>query len=283
MVSNLQELSDFFPKAFEFFCEQKFSITMQIWKNFCHQEKINFETLQIAKSELLRQNPTINNDSEQLQKIFCCDPFDEEIIKSLRNIWHEKAENQPKPFQTWCYDISTHLLQIDAEKLEFSPKRVNIVTPPLSQPITTANSSNTLPKKPDQLRNIIILIPVTIISFILGNNFSSNFCNQSFNNSQNNSNASTTGYSQNFPLSTCGDPNPGVTNIWYPVFIDNSDANLFLVRRDYCGDAFRKYRKEKRRTSIQVASFISQEKAEQFAQIMRNKIGSGEVGQPTRR
>jgi hypothetical protein len=105
--------------------------------------------------------------------------------------------------------------------------------------------------------------------------------NQTFNNSQNNTNSPTTDYMPNFPLSSCGDPDPGGTNSWYPVFITNSQANLFLVRRDYCRDAFPKYRKEKGITSIQVASFLDPQKAEQFAQIMRDRIDNAEVGQPT--
>ena len=282
MASNLQALSNFFPKAFEFLCEQEFSVDLTTWKKFCNQEKINFETLQIAKLELLRQNPNIDNESERLKKIFCCDPFDAEIIKSLRNIWYDKAESQPDPFQKWYYDISVHLLQIDTEELETSQKIVNPVIPPVTQQIPTANPTNPLPQKTHQLRNIIIiLIPIMIISFILGNKFSTNFPNKSVNNSQNNTDSSTTDHVPNFPLSSCGDLDPGGKNAWYPVFITNSQANLFLVRRDYCQDAFPKYRKEKGITSIQVASFLDPQKAEKFAQIMRNKIDNAEVGQPT--
>jgi len=282
MAIKPQALSDFFSKAFEFLREQEFSITIQTWKNFCNQEKVNFETLQIAKLELLYQSQNLDDDSERLKQIFCCDPFDAEIIKSLRDIWYEKAESQPDPFQKWYYDISIHLLQIDTEKLETSPKIVNPVIPPITQQSPTVNPTNPLPQKTHQLRNIIIiLIPITIISFILGNKFSSNFRNQFSNNSQNNTDSSTTDYMPNFPLASCGDSNPGGTNSWYPVFITNSQANLFLVRRDYCRDAFPKYRKEKGITSIQVASFLDPQKAEQFAQIMRNKIDNAEVGQPT--
>ena len=109
----------------------------------------------------------------------------------------------------------------------------------------------------------------------------SNFRNQSVNNSQNNTDSSKTDHVPNFPLSSCGDLDPGGKNTWYPVFITNSQANLFLVRRDYCQDAFPKYRKEKGITSIQVASFLDPQKAEKFAQIMRNRIDNAEVGQPT--
>ncbi len=279
---TLNKVQPFLDEAFEFLREQEFSITIQTWKNFCNQEEINFETLQVAKSELLRQSQKIDDDSERLKQIFCCDPFDAEIIKSLRDIWYEKAESQPDPFQKWYYDISLHLLQIDTEKLESSPKIVNSVTPPITQKIPTANPTNLPLPKTHQLRNIIlVIIPIIIISFILGNKFSTNFRNQSANNSQNNTDSSITDYMPNFPLSSCGDLDPGGKNAWYPVFITNSQANLFLVRRDYCRDAFPKYRKEKGITSIQVGSFLTLQKAEYFAEIMRNKIDNAEVGEPT--
>jgi hypothetical protein len=283
---SLSKVQPFLDKAFEFLRDREFSVNREDWTKFCASQDISLDKLQLAKLELLRQSQKIDDDSERLKQIFCCDPFDGEIIKSLRDIWYEKAESQPDPFQKWYYDISVHLLQIDIEKSEPSPKIVNPVTPPITQKIPTANPTNPLPKKTHQLRNIIIiLIPITIISFILGNKFSSNFRNQTANHSQNHTNPSknnsTDNNMPNFPLASCGDSNPGGTNYWYPVFITNSQANLFLVRRDYCRDAFPKYRKERGITSIQVASFLDPQKAEQFAQIMRNKIDNAEVGQPT--
>ena len=73
---NLSKVQPFLDEAFEFLREQEFSITMQTWKNFCSHEKINFETLQIVKLELLHQSQKLDDDSERLKKIFCCDPFD---------------------------------------------------------------------------------------------------------------------------------------------------------------------------------------------------------------
>ena len=279
---SLSKVQPFLEEAFEFLRDREFSVTRQDWTKFCDSQGISLDQLKSAKLELLRQVQKIDDNSEQLKQIFCCDPFDGEIIKSLRDIWYEKAESQRDPFQKWYYDLSVHLLQIDTEKLESSPKIVNPVTPPISSQVPTVNPTNLPPPKTHQTRNIIlIIIPITIISFILGNKFSSNFRNQSSSNSQKNPDSSTTDYMPNFPLASCGDSDPGGTNAWYPVFITNSQANLFLVRRDYCGDAFPKYRKEKGITSIQVASFLDPQKAEKFAKIMRDRIDNAEVGQPT--
>ena len=60
---NLSKVQPFLDEAFEFLREQEFSITMQTWKNFCSHEKINFETLQIVKLELLHQSQKLDDDS----------------------------------------------------------------------------------------------------------------------------------------------------------------------------------------------------------------------------
>ena len=84
-----------------------------------------------------------------------------------------------------------------------------------------------------------------------------------------------------FPLDSCGDNDPGGANTWYPVYVDDTPENLSTIRSYYCQDAIRKYRQQKQIHSIQVASFINESKAEQFASLMQEKVGSGEVGEPT--
>ena len=83
-----------------------------------------------------------------------------------------------------------------------------------------------------------------------------------------------------FPLSSCGDLDPGGTNTWYPVFIENTEHNYIQVRDRFCHDAIRKYREDRQITSIQAASFTSKAKAEEFALILKNNLGTGEVGSP---
>jgi hypothetical protein len=85
----------------------------------------------------------------------------------------------------------------------------------------------------------------------------------------------------NFPLDSCGDKNPGYANTWYPVYVDDTPENLNIIRGNYCRDAIRKYREKAQINSIQVASFTSEFKAREFAQLMQVNIGSGEVGEPT--
>ncbi|MFM2314372.1 MAG: hypothetical protein RLZZ04_3648, partial [Cyanobacteriota bacterium] len=84
-----------------------------------------------------------------------------------------------------------------------------------------------------------------------------------------------------FPLDSCGDKDPGGANIWYRVYIDDTPENLNTIHSNYCRDAIRKYRQQEQMYSIQVASFINKLEAEQFANLMQEKIGSGEVGEPT--
>lgn len=87
--------------------------------------------------------------------------------------------------------------------------------------------------------------------------------------------------SYNFPLNSCGDEDSGGTNTWYPVFVDDPEENLISIQTNYCRDAFRKYRKNKEMYSIQVASFLKHSEAQEFAELMRRQVGSGEVGEPS--
>lgn len=86
-------------------------------------------------------------------------------------------------------------------------------------------------------------------------------------------------YSYNFPMNSCGDQDTGENNLWYPVYVDYSESNLSIIRNSYCADAIKNWREIKGFSSIQVASFISYAKAQEFANIMRNEMGSGEVGE----
>lgn len=85
-----------------------------------------------------------------------------------------------------------------------------------------------------------------------------------------------------FPLRTCGDEDPGGTNTWYPVYVNYSERNLSMIQTKYCRDAIRKYREKLGLHSIQIASFLSRSDALNFADLMRDEIGSGEVGEPNR-
>jgi hypothetical protein len=88
-----------------------------------------------------------------------------------------------------------------------------------------------------------------------------------------------------FPQDSCGDQLPNdkkiVTVNFYPVFINYNESNLQTVKANYCRDARKITRKYKGKEAIQVASFISVERAYQFHEFMKNKLGSGEIGEPT--
>jgi hypothetical protein len=89
-----------------------------------------------------------------------------------------------------------------------------------------------------------------------------------------------------YPQSACGDPLPTNANRFpvdlYPVFVNDSSGALSTVKANFCRDAFVTTRKDSGIQSVQVASFSSQQRAAQFAQFMQQKVGSGEVGTPTR-
>ncbi len=89
-----------------------------------------------------------------------------------------------------------------------------------------------------------------------------------------------------YPQAACGDPLPANANNFpvdlYPVFVNHSSGTFSTVVANFCRDAFVTTRKGSGIQSIQVASFKSQQRAAQFAQFMTQKVGSGEVGTPTR-
>lgn len=93
--------------------------------------------------------------------------------------------------------------------------------------------------------------------------------------------------SVSFPQASCGDKLPKNAKAdnfkFYPVFIIDysSNVNLEIVKSKFCGDAIQRYRIDKGYESIQVASFTSEERANQFKQFLATKLGSAEVGVPT--
>jgi|GEM_PF-1159448 len=93
-----------------------------------------------------------------------------------------------------------------------------------------------------------------------------------------NTNTSTSTRLYNFPMSSCGDSDPGYVTNWYPVYVNYSARNLAIIRANYCRDAIPMYRNSQNTNSILVASFLNRSTAQEFANFMIRKVGSGEVG-----
>lgn len=91
-------------------------------------------------------------------------------------------------------------------------------------------------------------------------------------------------YSYSFPLESCGDKLPDEPTAYpinfYPVFVQFSEDNLTKVK-SFCKDAFKKLRKSKNIYEIQVASFVGIERATKFKGFIKDKIGSGDIGEVT--
>ena len=87
-----------------------------------------------------------------------------------------------------------------------------------------------------------------------------------------------------FPQAVCGDPLPNDPRVYplnlHPVYVDFGDANLQKVRSGYCQDSL-PITRENGKQSIQVASFLTIDRANAFKDFMVKKVGSGEVGKPT--
>ncbi len=87
---------------------------------------------------------------------------------------------------------------------------------------------------------------------------------------------------RDYPKNACGDAIPprGTSYRLYPVFAEYSPETLRDIRNRLCRDAFQTTR-ENGRLAIQVASFTSERRASDFADLLRYEVGDGEVGQPT--
>lgn len=89
-----------------------------------------------------------------------------------------------------------------------------------------------------------------------------------------------------YPQEVCGDSKP--TNPadypvdFYPVKVPYSPEVLEMVRNDFCRDAFQKRDKVTREKIIQIASFTDQDKAMEFAKMIKTRINETSVGKPTR-
>jgi serine/threonine protein kinase len=85
-----------------------------------------------------------------------------------------------------------------------------------------------------------------------------------------------------YPQSSCGDLPPADPNAYpvrfYPVFLEKSERNLQQVRARFCRDAYPMVRKDNNQESIQVASFLSRERAELFRDFLWENVGWAEVG-----
>ncbi|MDV3348986.1 PPC domain-containing protein [Leptothoe sp. LEGE 181152] len=92
-------------------------------------------------------------------------------------------------------------------------------------------------------------------------------------------------FSESFPKDVCGDPLPSDLSAYpvqlYPVYVDYDEETLNVVKTQACADAIKKKRENTSKTSIQVASFLSRQKAELFKDFLSNYFTGAEVGEPT--
>ena len=172
---TMNKVQPFLDEAFEFLRDREFSVSREDWAKFCDNQGMSLEKLKSAKSELLRQSQKVDDDSDRLKQIFCCDPFDASNTKALRDIWHNKAEYQPDPFQRWFSDISIHLLDLGSVS---SPNPISPAPSPTiasyTKPIsTTPNPASVTPKLSKELLSAVItgsIIGVFVMGAMIINN-----------------------------------------------------------------------------------------------------------------
>jgi hypothetical protein len=87
------------------------------------------------------------------------------------------------------------------------------------------------------------------------------------------------------PEKICGDHLPADSKAYpvsfYPVSVEYSDKNLELVHKHFCEDAIKLKSKSLGKEVVQVASFISQEKAKSFKDKLSQHFSQATIGEPT--
>ena len=87
-------------------------------------------------------------------------------------------------------------------------------------------------------------------------------------------------HQESFPTASCGDTLPTDPRDFpinfYPVFTGYNEDKLKNVQANYCQDAYRTIRKSTGEETIQIASFASQKRAEQFRAFISQRVGSSE-------
>jgi hypothetical protein len=88
-----------------------------------------------------------------------------------------------------------------------------------------------------------------------------------------------------FPANSCGDGLPTSSDkfpvSFYPVYVGMTDKNLEKITQSFCGDAYAMTRKDAAKKAIQVASFTSLNKADDFKAYLSQFFSGVEIGEPT--
>jgi hypothetical protein len=88
-----------------------------------------------------------------------------------------------------------------------------------------------------------------------------------------------------FPRESCGDTlpeDPGMYPLdFYPVYVAYGNQALSIIQDNFCKDAYQMKRESTNERSIQVASFVGRERAEDFQEFLIEQVGNAEIGEPT--
>jgi hypothetical protein len=91
--------------------------------------------------------------------------------------------------------------------------------------------------------------------------------------------------SADFPKSTCGDSLPTDLSKYpvsfYPVLVSYTEDNLREAQSKFCTDSFQKKSKDTGEQIVQISSFLTQKKAEAFANFVRPDISEVKLGSAT--
>jgi hypothetical protein len=86
-----------------------------------------------------------------------------------------------------------------------------------------------------------------------------------------------------FPQNSCGDRLPDDQTAYpvtfYPVFVTYTETNLNQLKSEFCRDAFKIFREKNNRHEIQVGSFMTQQRANEFKAVLSETFNGVDIGE----
>ena len=157
----------------------------------------------------------------------------------------------------WVYNPQGQLIHLEDDKLQLSDAGSYLVLLSVSQGVKTVNLEMSLQDKVQvkpPSRSQQIIPKQQLFSFA------------------------------DYPQNQCGDLKPSNLNDYpvkfYPVYVPYSSTNLTYTKGNLCRDSYKKRDRSTGQFQVQVASFLTKNKAEDFADFINQKIDGATVGKP---
>jgi WD40 repeat protein len=140
-------MNEVLDEAFEFLRDHPRNVSREDWLDFCRKKNIQANELKVVKEILINElnnNNSISEDEKckKLQRIFSCDPFDQETVKNLLDFYERRRNCDPDNFSHLYEEIRIHYLKILSNQNNSLSNPSPVQNVPSSNPITNQNNSS---------------------------------------------------------------------------------------------------------------------------------------------